>query len=63
MVTNDWEENGQRLLAWHQGKAGTIEQVHRVLKDELAAGVCPSARFGANAAWLRLQSLPKGTHL
>jgi len=28
-----------------------------VLKDELAAGVYPSARFGANAAWLRLQVL------
>jgi hypothetical protein len=57
VVTNDWEEEGQRLLEWHRGKAGTIEQVHRVLKDELAAGVYPSARFGANAAWLRLQVL------
>ena len=28
-----------------------------MLKDELAAGVYPSARFGANAAWLRLQVL------
>jgi hypothetical protein len=57
VVTNDWEEEGQRLLEWHRGKAGTIEQVHRVLKDELAAGVYPSSRFGANAAWLRLQVL------
>ncbi len=57
VVTNDWEEDGQRLLEWHQDKAGSIEQVHRVLKDELAAGVYPSARFGANAAWLRLQVL------
>lgn len=57
VVTNDWEEQGQRLLEWHRGKAGTIEQVHRVLKDELAAGVYPSGRFGANAAWLRLQVL------
>jgi hypothetical protein len=57
VVTNDWDEDGQRLLEWHRGKAGTIEQVHRVLKDELAAGVYPSARFGANAAWLRLQVL------
>ena len=57
VVTNDWEENGQRLLEWHRGKAGTIEQVHRVLKDELAAGVYPSGRFGAKAAWLRLQVL------
>jgi len=33
---------------------GTIEHVHRVLKDELGAGVLPSARFGANAAWFRI---------
>ena len=57
VVTNDWETGGQALLEWHRGKAGTIEHVHRVLKDELAAGVYPSAKFGANAAWLRLQVL------
>jgi len=55
VVTNDWETAGQALLEWHRGKAGTIEHVHRVLKDELAAGVYPSGKFGANAAWLRLQ--------
>jgi hypothetical protein len=57
VVTNDWQMPGQALLEWHRGKAGTIEHVHRVLKDELAAGVYPSAKFGANAAWLRLQVL------
>ncbi len=57
VVTNDWETPGQALLEWHRGKAGTIEQVHRVLKDELGAGVYPSGKFGANAAWLRLQVL------
>ena len=57
VVTNDWETDGQALLQWHRGKAGTIEHVHRLLKDELAAGVYPSAKFGANAAWLRLQVL------
>jgi len=57
IVSNDWETNGQRLLEWQRGKAGTIEQVNRVLKDELGAGVYPSGKFGANAAWLRLQVL------
>ncbi len=57
VVTNDWVTGGQALLEWHRAKAGTIEQVHRTLKDELAAGVYPSAKFGANAAWLRLQVL------
>ena len=57
VVTNDWETDGQALLAWQRGKAGTIEQVHRTLKDELGASVYPSGKFGANAAWLRLPVL------
>jgi len=57
VVTNDWETAGEALLVWQRGKAGTIEHAHRVLKDELAAGVYPSGKFGANAAWLRLQVL------
>jgi len=57
VVSNDWETDGQALLKWQRGKAGTVEPVHYVLKDELGAGVYPSAKFGANAAWLRLQVL------
>ncbi len=55
IVSNDWDTDGQELLEWQRGKAGTIEHAHLVLKDELGAGVYPSAKFGANAAWLRLQ--------
>src|SRR6202521_5384280 len=54
VVTNVWEWDTRRLLEWHREKAGTIEAIHDVLKNELAAGVLPCARFGANAAWLRL---------
>lgn len=57
VVSNDWAMDGQALVEWQRGKAGTIEHVNRVLKDELAAGVYPSGKFGANAAWLRLQVL------
>jgi hypothetical protein len=57
VVTNDWEMPGRQLLEWQRGRAGTVEHAHRLLKDELAAGVYPSAKFGANAAWLRLQVL------
>ncbi len=57
VVSNDWQMGGRELLEWHRGKAGTVEQSHRVVKDELGAGVYPSGKFGANAAWLRLQVL------
>jgi len=57
VVTNIWEWEAARLLEWHRGKAGTIEVVHDVIKNELAAGVLPCGRFGSNAAWLRLAVL------
>jgi hypothetical protein len=57
IVTNDWATDGRTLLEWQRGKAGTIEHVNHVLKNELAAGTYPADKFGANAAWLRLQVL------
>ena len=45
------------LVRWHWEKAGTIEHVHRSMKDELGAGVLPSQRFGANAAWFRINAI------
>ena len=54
VVTNRFDFDVKRLLEWHREKAGSIEALHDVLKNELAAGVMPCARFGANAAWLRL---------
>jgi hypothetical protein len=42
------------ILEWHRKKAGTIELLHDVTKNELGAGVLPSGKFGAHAAWYRL---------
>ncbi|MGD0010311.1 MAG: hypothetical protein ABSE93_17410 [Terriglobia bacterium] len=42
----------RRLIEWRREKAGTIEAVHDVVKNELAGGVLPSKYFGTNAAWL-----------
>ena len=54
VVTNIGEWQAGRLIEWHREKAGTVEAVHDVVKNELAGGVMPSKYFGANAAWLRL---------
>lgn len=57
VVTNRWERSSAELVQWHWGKAGTIELLHDVTKNDLAAGVPPSGKFGANAAWYRLNLL------
>lgn len=57
VISNLWEWTPKRLLEWHREKAGSIEAVHDVIKNELAGGVMPCGRFGANAAWLRLTVL------
>jgi len=46
--------SGLDLIRWQRGKAGTVEHAHHVLTNELAAEALPSQRFGANAAWFRL---------
>lgn len=57
VVSNIPAWSAPRVLEWHREKAGTIEMVHDVLKNDLAAGVLPCGRFGSNAAWLRLAIL------
>ena len=56
VVTNR-EGEAVDLLRWHWQKAGTIEHVHDVTKNELGARVPPCGRFGANAAWYRVSML------
>jgi hypothetical protein len=57
VLSNIREWKAARLIEWHREKAGTVEAVHDVLKNELAAGVMPSKYFGTNAAWLRLAAI------
>lgn len=57
MVSNRRELTAVALIEWHRGKAGTIEHVHRVLKDELGGGVMPCQQFQANAAWFRINAI------
>lgn len=57
VVTNMWSWNGERLLQWQRERCGTIEKVHDVMKNDLAAGVLPAKRFFVNAAWWRLNTM------
>lgn len=56
-VVSNRDGDAAALIRWHWGKAGTIELVHDITKNELAAGSPPCGRFGANAAWYRLSLL------
>lgn len=50
LVTNlAWE--GRAVIEWYRQRCGKGEEVHAVMKEDLAGGTLPSARFGANAAW------------
>ena len=57
VLSNRWKLEAGRLIEWHREKAGTIELVHDILKNDLGGGVLPSKYFGADAAWLRLAVL------
>jgi len=56
VVSNRHDMKAADLLTWHWQKAGTIEHVHDVIKNELG-GAPPCGRFGANAAWFRFARL------
>jgi len=57
VVSNRWDVEAAELVRWHWEKAGTIELMHDVTKNDLAAAIAPSGKFGANAAWYRINLL------
>jgi len=50
MVTNR-DISGDKLIWWQRARCGKGEEIHKIMKEDLAGGHLPSARFGANAAW------------
>lgn len=57
IVSNRWEVPGNDLINWQRKKCGTIEYMHDLLKNDLAARTFPSGKFGSNAAWYRFNVL------
>lgn len=39
------------LIWWYRKRCGKSEEVHSVMKEDLAGGRLPSGNFGVNAAW------------
>jgi len=48
------EGPGDQIIWWLRERCGRSEEVHAVMKNDLAGGTLPSKRFGANAAWWAL---------
>jgi hypothetical protein len=54
---------GDELLHWYRGRCGKSEEVHSVLKSDLAGGTLPSGSFGENAAWWAIAVLSFNLHV
>lgn len=50
IITNR-DVGGNELIQWYRERCGKSEEVHAVMKDDLAGGKLPSGFFGENAAW------------
>ena len=50
VVTNR-DIGAEELIWWYRQRCGKGEEVHSVVKEDLAGGRLPSGKFGANAAW------------
>jgi len=48
---------GDEVIGWLRKRCGYSEQVHAVMKDDLAGGRMPSGKFGVNAAWWQVMVL------
>jgi hypothetical protein len=48
---------GDKLIWWSRERCGKAEEMHAIMKHDLAGGQLPSAQFGANAAWWAIMVL------
>lgn len=57
IVTNCHDLSGSDIIKWYRDRCGKSEEVHHVMKSELAGGRFPSGEFGSNAAWWAIMIL------
>ena len=62
VVTNLLETSGRDVILWHRGRCGKSEEVHRILKEDLAGGHIISRKLGANALWWNVAVLAMSLH-
>jgi hypothetical protein len=56
LVTN-LDLAAEEVVVWYRKRCGKSEEIHRVLKDELAGGHVVTSALGANAAWWQITIL------
>lgn len=49
--------SAREIVAWAHDRCGRGEEVHAVLKNDMAAGLMPWGRIGANGVWLEMAAL------
>jgi len=62
VVTNRDDIAGDDLIRWHRLRCGKSEEIHAVMKDDLAGGRLPTGKFGANAAWWSIMVMTLNLH-
>jgi len=56
LVTNR-DMTGEKIIRWSRERCGKGEEMHAIMKHDLAGGKLPSSHFGANAAWWEIMIL------
>lgn len=57
LVTNDIERQPEDIVLWHRERCGKSEEIHHILKNELAGGHIVTRALGANAGWWQIAIL------
>jgi len=50
-VATNLEWAGEEVIHWYRERFGKSEETHAIMKTDLAGGLLPSGKLGANAAW------------